>query len=84
MWAPLGKLVHQLPGVVTFAYDLNFRCVIARWKGIFKKYTLFLQTLNLSTVYCGKPKKHCLGPQNDPKSTKRCTDMKTAKITLLE
>jgi hypothetical protein len=30
----LGKLVHQLPGVVTFAYDLRFRCVIARWKGI--------------------------------------------------
>jgi hypothetical protein len=22
MWAPMGKLVPQLPGVVTFAYDL--------------------------------------------------------------
>jgi hypothetical protein len=32
----LGKLVHQLPGVVTFAYDLCFRCVIAHWKGIVK------------------------------------------------
>ena len=30
----LGKLVRQLPGVVTFAYDLRFRRVIARWKGI--------------------------------------------------
>jgi hypothetical protein len=30
----LGKLVHQLPGVVTFAYDLHFRHMIARWKGI--------------------------------------------------
>ena len=30
----LGKLVHQLPGVVTFAYDLRFNHVIARWKGI--------------------------------------------------
>ena len=30
----LGKLVHQLPGVVTFAYDLRFRRVIACWKGI--------------------------------------------------
>jgi hypothetical protein len=30
----LGKLVHQLPGVVTFAYDLCFRRMIARWKGI--------------------------------------------------
>jgi hypothetical protein len=33
----LGKLVHQLPGVVTFAYDLRFRRVIARWKGIVKE-----------------------------------------------
>jgi hypothetical protein len=33
----LGKLVHQLPGVVTFAYDLHFRRTIARWKGITKK-----------------------------------------------
>jgi hypothetical protein len=32
----LGKLVHQLPGVVTFAYDLRFRHVIARWKGIIR------------------------------------------------
>jgi hypothetical protein len=30
----LGKLVHQLPGVVTFAYDLRFMCVIAHWKCI--------------------------------------------------
>jgi hypothetical protein len=30
----LGKLVHQLPEVVTFADDLRFRRVIARWKGI--------------------------------------------------
>ena len=33
----LGKLVHQLPGVVTFAYDLRFMRVIARWKGIFEE-----------------------------------------------
>ena len=33
----LGKLVHQLPGVVTFSYDLHFRHVIARWKGIIKE-----------------------------------------------
>ena len=33
----LGKLVHQLPGVVTFAYDLRFRHVIARWEGIIEE-----------------------------------------------
>jgi hypothetical protein len=33
----LGKLVHQLPGVVTFAYNLCFRHMIARWKGIIEE-----------------------------------------------
>jgi hypothetical protein len=33
----LGKLVHQLPGVVTFAYNIRFRCVIDSWKGIIKE-----------------------------------------------
>jgi hypothetical protein len=33
----LGKSVHKLPGVVTFAYDLRFRRVIARWKGIIEE-----------------------------------------------
>jgi hypothetical protein len=33
----LGKLVHQLPGVITFAYDLYFRRMIARWKGIIEE-----------------------------------------------
>jgi hypothetical protein len=32
MWAPMGNLVPQLPAVVTFANDLCFRCMIARWK----------------------------------------------------
>jgi hypothetical protein len=33
----LGKLVHQLPGVITFAYDLCFRRVITHWKVIFEE-----------------------------------------------
>ena len=33
----LGKLVHQLPGVVTFAYDLHFMRTVAHWKCITKK-----------------------------------------------
>jgi hypothetical protein len=32
----LGKLVHQFLRVITFAYDLRFRRMIARWKGIVK------------------------------------------------
>ena len=30
----LGKLVHQLPEVVTFAYNRRFRRMITPWKGI--------------------------------------------------
>ena len=33
----LGKLLHQLPEVVTFAYDLHFRRMVARWKGIIEE-----------------------------------------------
>jgi hypothetical protein len=36
----LGKLVHQLPGVVTFAYDLRFRRMIAHWKDISEEYNI--------------------------------------------
>jgi hypothetical protein len=46
----MGKLVPQLPRVVNFAYDLRFRRVIARWKGIFEKYTSRRQTLPPSTI----------------------------------
>jgi hypothetical protein len=37
MWAPMGKLVRQLPEVITFAHKLHFRCVIARWKGLLER-----------------------------------------------
>jgi len=57
MWAPMGKLVPQLPDVVTFAYDLCFRCVIAHWKGIFENYTLCCQILTLTIVWLWKYKK---------------------------
>jgi hypothetical protein len=45
-----GKLVHQLPGVVTFAYDLHFRRTIARWKGLSEEYTCFHQNLTLFII----------------------------------
>jgi hypothetical protein len=50
MWAPMGKLLPQLPRVVTFTYDLCFRCMIAHWKGLSESYTFHYQTLTLSTV----------------------------------
>jgi hypothetical protein len=64
----LGKLVHQLPGVITFAYDLRFRRVIARWKGIIEKINFgssimpsdIIENLYLENLH--------LGPQNGPES----------------
>jgi hypothetical protein len=52
-----GKLVHQLPGVVTFAYDLHFRRTIACWKFMFEDYTLCCHTLTFDhSVIVGGPK----------------------------
>ena len=58
MWSLMGKLVPQLPGVINFAYDLCFRHVIARWKGIIEE------------IHFGGSIIH-LGPQNGPGS-KNC------------
>jgi hypothetical protein len=49
MWAPMGKLVPQLPGVVTFAYDLRFRCVIALLERYFRE--LHIMSSNSDYVY---------------------------------
>ena len=84
MWSPMGKLVPQLPMVVTFSYELRFRHVIARWKVISQNYTFHHQTLTLSIFQLCKTKKHCLGLQNNPESTIRCVDMKTYKIIQLD
>jgi hypothetical protein len=64
----LGKLVHQLPGAVTFAYDLRFRRVIARWKGIMRRFILGAQLCLWISLRTSISKKLHLGPQNGPGS----------------
>jgi hypothetical protein len=64
----LGKLVHQLPGVVTFAYDLRFRRVIARWKGIIEEIHFGGSIMPLISLRNSIPKNLHLGPQNGPGS----------------
>jgi hypothetical protein len=64
----LGKLVHQLPGVVTFAYDLRFRRVIARWKGIIEEIHFGGSIMPLISLRRLIPKNLHLGPQNGPGS----------------
>jgi hypothetical protein len=60
----LGKLVHQLPGVVTFAYDLCFRRMIAHWKGSVEEIHFGGNMEVYSILLPVFPKKHRLGPQN--------------------
>jgi hypothetical protein len=64
----LGKLVHQLPGVVTFAYDLRFRRVIARWKGIVEEIHFGGSVCLWLSLRTYISKKLHLGPQNGPGS----------------
>jgi hypothetical protein len=46
----LGKLVHQLPRVVTFAYDLRFRRMIARWKDLSEAYNVRDKIASLDAI----------------------------------
>jgi hypothetical protein len=64
----LGKLVHQLPGVVTFAYDLRFRRVITRWKVSSRRFILGAQSCLRLSLKTSISKKLHLGPQNGQKN----------------
>jgi hypothetical protein len=46
----LSKLVHQLHGVITIAYDLRFRRVIARWKGIVEEIPFGGSIMSLAII----------------------------------
>ena len=66
----LGKLVHQLPEVVTFACDLCCRHTIARWKGLTENNDFRPTQVSAFGSHLGpkSPKLRRLGPQNDPRS----------------
>jgi hypothetical protein len=66
----LGKLVHQLHGVVTFAYDLRFRFVIAHWKGIIKGIYFGGSSIPLSIIEEIDPEKPSIRPSKWPRKLK--------------
>ena len=61
----LGKLVHQLPKVVTLAYDLCLMCTISCYKDLSENYNFgksnFGPWTHVAPIF---PKKRRLGPQN--------------------
>ena len=61
----LGKLVFQLPGGVTLAYDLRLTRTIPRYKDISQDYKFGMRKIGPWThVALRFPKKRRLGPQN--------------------
>ena len=66
----LGKLVHQLLGVVTFSYDLRFRRVIARWKGIVEEIHFGGSTMPLAIIEELDPEKPSFRPSKWPRKLK--------------
>jgi hypothetical protein len=76
----LGKLVHQLPGVITFAYDLRFRRVIARWKGIIKEIHFggsIMPSSIIENLYLKKPS---FSPSKWPRKLKHAKNSKLPKL----
>jgi hypothetical protein len=75
----LGKLVHQLPGVVTFAYDLRFRRVIARWKGIIEEIHFGGSIMPLDIIENLDLEKPSFGPSKWPRKLKPAKNSKLPK-----
>ena len=76
----LGKLAHQLPRVVTFAYDLRFRRMIARWKGIIEEINFggsIISTYNVENLDLEKPS---FGPSKWPRKLKTAKNSKLSNL----
>jgi hypothetical protein len=79
----LGKLVHQPPGVVTFSYDLRFRCMIAHWKGIVKEIHFRVNIKGTSIFQTFFPKKCHFEPQNNSENFRTQKIAKNSKLPKL-
>jgi hypothetical protein len=76
----LGKLVHQLPGVITFAYDLRFRRVIARWKGIVEEIHFGGSIMPSAIIGNLDLKKPSFRPSKWPRKLKPAKNSKLPKL----
>ena len=76
----LGKLVHQLPGVVTFAYDLHSRRMIARWKGIIEEIHFARSIMLLDIIKNLNLEKPSFGPSKWPQKLKPAKNSKLPKL----
>jgi hypothetical protein len=81
----LGKLVHQLPGVVTFAYDLRFRACDSSLERSIRGLQRSRQNSIVDAILREQhtQKKHRLGPQNGPRSSGPEKTAKNSKLPKL-
>ena len=75
----LGKLVHQLPGVITFAYDLHFMRMIAHWKDIIKDIHFGGSIMPLDIIYKIDPEKPSFRSSRWPRKLKPAKNSKLPK-----
>jgi hypothetical protein len=66
----LGKLVHQLSGVLTFGYNLCFRHMIAHWKGIAEEIHFGGSIMHLAIIAKQDPEKPSFRPSKWPQKLK--------------
>jgi hypothetical protein len=62
----LSKLVHQLSEVITFAYDIRFRRMIAHWKGITEEIHFGVSIMILAIIENLDPEKPSFRPSKWP------------------
>ena len=77
----LGKLVHQLPKVVTFADDLRFRRVIDRWKGIIEEIHFWVSMMHFSIIENLDHEKNSFRPSKWPRKLKTAKNSKLPKLS---
>jgi hypothetical protein len=76
----LGKLVHQLPGAVTFAYDLCFRRMIDRWKCIIEEIHFGGSIMPSSIIENLDLEKPSFRPSKWPRKLKPAKNSKLPKL----
>jgi hypothetical protein len=76
----LGKLVHQLPVVVTFAYDLHFRRMISCWKCIVEEIHFWGSIFPLSIIENFNLEKPSFRPSKWPRKLKPAKNSKLPKL----
>jgi hypothetical protein len=76
----LGKLVHQLPGVVMFAYALRFRRMIAHWKCIIKEIHFGGSIMPSAIIENLDLEKPSFGPSKWPRKLKTVKNSKLLKL----